>query len=90
MSEWQPIATVPKDGTIVLVWLADADDEDRKFYCLGDSRISAGWCWREGKMRPATGLALPVVTVRPSHWMPLPDPPRPDRAGARASRGEST
>lgn len=73
---WQPIESAPKDGTLVLVWLSDCDDEDRAFYCLGETRVSAGWSWQQGKLRPAVGLMLPVVTVRPSHWMPIPDPPK--------------
>lgn len=37
---WQPIETAPKDGTIVDVWLGDADESDRNFYCTGKTRRS--------------------------------------------------
>lgn len=72
---WQPIDAAPQDGTIVNVWLGDADDEDVAFYCLPGTRISCGWSWQQGRLRPSMGLSLPVVTVRPSHWMALPKGP---------------
>lgn len=74
---WQPIETAPKDGTIVDVWLGDADESDRNFYCTGKTRRSPGWWWSKGKFRPLGGLepAMPVF-VEPTHWMPLPAPPQ--------------
>lgn len=72
---WQPVETVPQDGTIVNVWLGDADDEDVAFYCLPGTRISCGWNWQQGRLRPSMGLSLPVVTVRPTFWMALPKGP---------------
>lgn len=74
--EWQPIETAPRDGTLVNVWLGEADAEDVAFYCIPGTRLSTGWTWRQGKLRPAMGMWMPVVTVRPTHWMPLPDPPK--------------
>ena len=61
---WQPISTVPRDGTRVLLYFTDG---------FPKSRIQTGhWlpeleCWLAG------GLALKARRV--SHWMPLPDPP---------------
>ena len=75
--EWREIATAPKDGTIIDVWLGDASDEDIEFYCAPGTRRSAGWHFRQGRFRPYMGLSLPVVTVRPTHWMHLPAPPVP-------------
>lgn len=77
MSEWQPIETAPKDGTIIDVWLGDADESDQAFYCSEGSRRSPNWTWRHGKFRPLGGLNVTMpVFVRPTHWMPLPEPPR--------------
>jgi hypothetical protein len=73
---WQPIESAPFDGTIIDVWLGDADDDEVSFYCTPGTRRSCGWRWHQWKFRPVTGLGVPVVTVRPTHWMPLPEPPK--------------
>lgn len=60
MSRWQQIETAPKWDRVLLVWMPD-----------GDIRIGylspTGWVfhdyWR-------------VRVVQPTHWMPLPEPPR--------------
>jgi hypothetical protein len=72
-SGWQPIETAPTDGTIIDVWLGDASPADLAFYCAQDKR-SADWRWMDGKFRPVGGLGGPVSVV-PTHWMPLPEPP---------------
>jgi hypothetical protein len=73
---WQPIKTAPKDGSVIDVWLGEADDDEAAFYCTPGTRRSCGWLYRSERFRPAMGLPLPVVTVRPTHWMPLPNPPK--------------
>lgn len=72
---WQPIETAPKDGTIFDVWLGDADASDLDFYCDRGTRRSPSWQWWGDKFRPAAGLKL-LTFVQPTHWIPLPDPPR--------------
>ena len=59
--EWKPIETAPKDGTHVLVMTKDRIVQIA--YC-GDGEF---W-WRafeHGQIYP-----------QPTHWMPLPDPPK--------------
>jgi hypothetical protein len=73
--DWQPIETAPKDGTVIDVWLGDADAPEVDFYCTFGTRRSAGWQWRQGKFRPVHGMHVPVVGVQPTHWMPLPEAP---------------
>ena len=73
-SAWQPIETAPKDGTIIDVWLGDCSEDDRCFYCSGETRRSPSWAWHNGKFRPCGGLNIPTF-VQPTHWMPLPSPP---------------
>lgn len=74
---WQPIETAPRNGTIVDVWLGDAEEEDIDFYCSPGTRRACDWSWRDGKWRPhIRGLSL-TVFVQPTHWMPLPAPPEP-------------
>lgn len=60
---WQPIETAPRDGENVL--LAHA------------GRVTAGWfddyndCWFE-----ALDVGEESIRIRPTHWMPLPEPPK--------------
>lgn len=64
--EWQPIETAPKNGEVIL--LANAKDE---------------WVWT-ASYDDETGFAdfinvedLPdEPTNNPTHWMPLPEPPK--------------
>lgn len=84
MNEWQPIETAPKDGSLVDVWLGNAEVDEVEFYCDRGTRRATGWHYRNGKFRPHMGLGLPVVTVTPTHWMPLPAPP----SGAAAKADE--
>ena len=59
--EWQPIETAPKDGTDILFF------GSRNGVWFGRyNPAPKGWC-----------LGLPTDGESPTHWMPLPDPPRP-------------
>ena len=71
VQEWQPIETVPKDGTEILLahdgegiiwtdeWMAHWVDEGGM---LG--------CWRQSE------LWMRDLIEGPTHWMPLPNPPK--------------
>lgn len=68
---WQPIETAPKDGTKVLVYTE-----------YGRTFVAAWWedydDWRyhyEG------------YVTKPTHWMPLPEPPITDRQQPSPSSG---
>lgn len=76
MSEWQPIDTAPKDGV--------PGSSSRWLLLFGDGVGFASctfvgyWgacgrddeeCWRETSWRGDR--------TRPTHWMPLPEPPKP-------------
>lgn len=63
---WQPIETAPKDGTTVIAFMPS--EEPSLAYCAGAGRSRDGgdwWVWTE---RSYVG--------RPTHWMPLPAPPK--------------
>ena len=70
MSEWQPIETAPKDGTKVLlvsnrgqVYIGQYDD-DRWV-----RKPEPYWC--------IAGMPKTHARAqRPTHWMPLPEPPK--------------
>lgn len=60
---WQPIETLPKDGTRVLLWSSGT----------GVWPITGRWC--EGFQKTSwLGMDAPMLGV-PSHWMLLPQPP---------------
>lgn len=72
MSEWQPIETAPKDGSMVL--LSDGTYVDAGFYhdgsaCYGH-RGGAGFFCEEDRGNLLTASNFPAT-----HWMPLPQPP---------------
>ena len=64
--EWQPIETAPKDWTDVILF--DPACETGKDVVVGYFSHSDGGdnCWK------AYGMM-----IDPTHWMPLPEPPRP-------------
>jgi hypothetical protein len=70
VSQWQPIETAPKDGSMIVVFspefyeaeLEPLDQMD--WFCVVR--------WNDGEWRYAGGeYTFDNVT----HWMPLPDPP---------------
>ncbi len=70
---WQPIASAPKDGTLILLW----ESEDSNGYIDGrwlsghwkkDRQYKAGGCWWDG-----------VYAVIAERWSPLPVPAEPQK-----------
>lgn len=65
MSEWQDIATAPKDGTAFLAWHPSEEGEDGffevHFWVDGLPDITRDW--------------LCIGGVEATAWMPLPQPP---------------
>ena len=60
--QWQPIETAPKDGTAILVNTGYAHD---------------AWQYVTAHYRNDLWVACCSSSiVRPSHWMPLPEPPQ--------------
>ena len=88
-SGWQPMETAPRPERgrrkVIDVWCVTDDHESAKFYfgntmsgvkdqMLWQGRVSEVY-WLDGAWRPATGLRMHGLTVTPTHWMPLPEPP---------------
>ena len=75
---WQPIETVPKDGSVILI----VDMTDR----YPNVQAASWWPERDNKF-PWTlfegnngrdGLNALDARFPPTHWMPLPKPPQND------------
>lgn len=76
--QWQPIETAPKDGTHILIYTVDhpgpVPARDMP------ARVTAFWYapYGEWHLVMAWGYeAENQVYGVPTHWQPLPDPPKP-------------
>jgi hypothetical protein len=76
MSNWQPIETAPKDGTVVLLFSPDAD---------GPQIILAQWREYVDADDPTNKLSAwydywdedaPEIEVGLTHWHSVPEPPK--------------
>jgi hypothetical protein len=74
-AQWRPIETAPRDGTVIDVWLGNAEPGDVEFYCTPGTKRACDWHWFRGKFRPRLGLQAMPTFVVPTHWRPLPPPP---------------
>ena len=84
MNEWQPIETAPKDGTGVLVHnnyapgLASGKSES----CDDINTVVAAWWANEDDKENGEWMCYmdspcePECPFEPTHWMPLPEPPK--------------
>ena len=75
---WQPIETVPRDGSAVDLWLraylwtADGEKQVAVEFRVADA------CWNDEWTNP-DGNSLELDGFEPyeySHWMPIPEPPK--------------
>jgi len=67
--DWRPIETAPKDGTDVLVSRRDKDGFE--WFAVAQWWVRA-WAFMSG--RPGDMPAL--IGFTPTHWRPLPSPPK--------------
>ena len=68
MTDWQPIESAPRDGTPVLLYLNDG-----QFMSMTTARFSYG----QWSLIETGGYASDSdVWPDPTHWMPLPEPPK--------------
>ena len=72
MLEWQDISTAPKDGTAILIWPAQSALTGST-ECMIISYVVRWHDWKEAWIE-ASGEEYD--TFYPTHWMPLPAPPK--------------
>ena len=65
MTDWQPIETAPRDGTVILVWLPKKSLASH----VHSARLNS-----DGKP-DIIGHHFVWDTGVPTHWQPLPAPP---------------
>jgi hypothetical protein len=69
---WQPIETAPKDGTHVLAFRAVKLFEPAHHYWI----VRWGSCTGKLGLKRAWVMLGKNTKVAPTHWMPLPEPPK--------------
>lgn len=77
MSEWQPIKTAPKDGTVVDLWVTYRGGGSRSPSCVWKKTPNAFPTWvspSHGDWEYGYGR---MTGVTPTHWMLPPAPPKP-------------
>lgn len=79
MSEWQPIETAPKDAELLLLY--DEQEGVRAGFWDAVEISPAGWIATETQ-------GLTCGRMEPTHWMPLPDPPREGVLRSKVETGE--
>ena len=82
MSEWQPIETAPADGTDILV--VDNNQPgcpggvaDKCW--AGNTAVAAWWGGEGDRGKWICYMSMvedPELHFHPTHWQPLPDPPK--------------
>lgn len=79
MSKWQPIETAPRDGTAVLLY--QPWKSGRETLCIG--HYANGWinqlclyCAHDQARKFGGEIGNEVSHCDPTHWMPLPEPPK--------------
>lgn len=92
MSEWQDIASAPKDESNVLIAVGELVGEAWQ-RCAGDS--DDGWWWANTGPGDYSAERVEILHGMPEWWQPLPEPPickraQPKRrkASAPARKGE--
>lgn len=71
MAKWKPIESAPKDGTRFLAfWSGDYGTYTTRYHSWGESKF-----YNAGGRFIADCQQVPVNRC-PTHWMPLPAPPK--------------
>jgi len=70
--QWQPIETAPKDGSQIDLWCEGKLSSERRPFCYWGELSDLSGKEGEGWM----GVYRPYEDFTPTHWMPLPEPPK--------------
>ncbi len=73
MTDWQPIATAPKDGTPIQIAVAGSGLTTGVHWVK--RRVLSAYFNAQGNSWVVEGQWAKNVPAKITHWMPLPDPP---------------
>lgn len=82
--DWRPIETAPKDGTLIDVWMGRDEFPHRRTdvywgrypHTCGEHGSYCDSCPPDRDMWVDALTAGYEHNLRPTHWMPIPEPPR--------------
>lgn len=75
---WKPIETAPMDGTEILVWTTTNNPNDMEYVvsvCEGE-HLEKVQVSRFTETGPGEFGWETTIIGEPTHWMPLPEPPK--------------
>ena len=75
---WRDIESAPKDGTRILAFAAPLHGTEILAFSRGhiDYYGVAEWAEADPNLHRPKGVWIWDFLIRPTHWMPLPEPPR--------------
>ena len=76
MTDWQPIETAPKDGTKILLGGTQYPNTEQDITRIGRWYHTGYSVPDNGTFILDVGNNTRIEGTFPTHWMPLPEPPR--------------
>ena len=71
---WKPIETAPKDGTVCRLYIPQFVQSDKRLRNYAPGQREGYWIEEIGEWQVYTTITSDAIL--PTHWMPLPDPPK--------------
>lgn len=75
MSEWQPIESAPRDGTVVILYRPLAHKTHDPQITIRRTLSNDRGCWPATVPKGRDGKNFTEGSCYATHWMPLPEPP---------------
>jgi hypothetical protein len=77
LGAWQPIATAPRDGTRVLIYMPEASRQKvmEAYWAKPWEGAPEEQCWWSTPHGPA-GRGYTILPKAVTHWQPMPAPPQ--------------
>ena len=77
MTQWQPIETAPRDGTVIIMWLKEPYAQQVGIGYRPITQVIIGDLFEETVGDDCMICSPYGDWCSVTHWMPLPDPPEP-------------